>query len=121
MGRPIRAELSKADREFRRYIRAQQEEYRKLGYPAMAPFAKGIARGDVGMPPPTQEDPLLDAVGGFFFSLKEIERRVLSDKYTSGDAEAVRVRRVGQSVRQNRVMVERLLLRLDGWLCGKGF
>jgi hypothetical protein len=121
MGRPIRCELAKADRELRRYVREQQQEYARLGYPTMSTFARDIARGDIGTPPPTQEDPCMEAVGAFVYSLKEIERRVLVDKYSSNGAERERCRRVSQSIRQNRVMIDRLLLRLEGWLSGRGF
>ena len=121
MGRPVRAEIALADREMGRFIRAQYAELRKLGYPRMATFARDIARGDIGMPPPTGEDPLMDAIGGFYFSLREIDRRVLSDKYIGLEPETQRARRVSQSVRQNRTSIERLLLRCSGWLQARGF
>jgi hypothetical protein len=87
----------------------------------MATFARDIARGDVGMPPPTGEDPLMDAVGGFFFTLHEIEQRVLSERYVGGGGQRERARRVGQSARHLRVTIDRLLERLTGWLQSKGF
>jgi hypothetical protein len=122
VGRPIRQELSKADRELKIYIKGQLAEFKRLGFPPMATFAKNIARGDVGMPPPTgPEEPIQEAVGAFFYSLMPIERKVLSDKYAQTGTEAQRARWASQSIRHNRVTIDRLLLRLSGWLSARGF
>lgn len=121
MGRHVRAEIAMADREMGRFIRAQYAEARRLGYPRMSTFARDIARGDVGMPPPTAEDPIMDAVGAFYWTLLEIERRVLAGKYLKTGTEKERARMVGVSVHGLRKRANEILFACSGWLRGRGF
>lgn len=111
MGRPVRAEIYLADREMGRFIRYQHAEAMRLGYPTMATFARDIARGTIGPAPLTEADPIMDTVGEFFHRLKEIERRVMSDRYGSGLTERERAKAIGISVRHLRRKTEAILLR----------
>lgn len=122
MGRPVRSEIATADREMGRFIRSQYSELRKLGFPRMATFARDIARGDIGMPPPTQVDPLLDCIGAFFFKeLRPIERRMLTDKYLVTGTQSQRATWVGLSIRRVNQKIESVLYRLSSWLSGHGY
>jgi len=121
MARPVRAEIFAADRELGRFIRYQFAEARRLGYPIMATFARDIARGTIGVAPPTEADPLMDAVGEFYHGLKEIERRVLTEKYLDAGTLYERARRASVSTRKLGMILDRILERLSGYLAGKGF
>ena len=122
MGRSVRADIQQADREMGRFIHAQFEHARRLGFPRMTTFARDIARGDVGMPPPTQDDPLMDCVGEFYFqNIREIERRMLADKYSGNGSEYERARRIGQTKGRYRVGIDRLLERCSGFIRARGF
>lgn len=121
MGRPVRAEISMADREMRRFIRQQQAEARKLGYPTMATFARDIARGTVGTPPTQKDDPIVEAVGEFFWMVREIDRRILAEKYMDVGTLYERARMAGTSIGSLKRHIDRLLERLSGFLSGKGF
>jgi hypothetical protein len=83
MGRPIRSDLIKVEREVRRYVHSQWREAQRLGYPTLAAFAKDIARGTVSLAP-TPEDPYLEEIGSFIWKLeKDILRLVLFAAYTN--------------------------------------
>jgi CII-binding regulator of phage lambda lysogenization HflD len=73
-----------------------------------------MARGTVSLAP-TPEDPVMDAVGRFYWSILEIERRCATERYMT-DPEGVRARRLGQTVNQFRKMQDRVLLKLAGFL-----
>lgn len=73
-----------------------------------------MARGTVSLAP-TPEDPVMDAVGRFYWSILEIERRAATERYMA-DPEGVRARRLGQTVHQFRKMQDRVLLKLAGFL-----
>ena len=122
MARQVRAEIHQADRELRRFINYQHAEYRRLGYPVMATFAREIARGTVSLPPPTEEDPLMEAVGEFYFQhLTEIERRVIAEKNLSAGTLYERARRTGMSYGKLKVAIDRILERCHGFLSARGF
>jgi hypothetical protein len=108
--KPDDASIASTEREVKRFIRAEYMEFMRIGYPRMSTFARDIARGDIGMPPPTEVDPIMDEVGRFYWKLNQIERRVLADKYCPDHVtEKERCKRVGQTIHRNRRMLERLL------------
>jgi len=122
MARQVRAEIHQADRELRRFILYQFNEARKLGYPTMSAFAREIARGTVSVPPPTEEDPLMEAVGEFYFQhLHELERRVIAEKNLSEGTLRQRARSVGMSYGRIQRALDRVLERCSGYLKAKGF
>lgn len=122
MGRSVRADIQQADFEMGRFLRAQFEYARRLGFPRMTTFARDIAKGDVGMPPPTEDDPLMDCVGEFYFQhIHEIERRALADKYSGTSSDRERARRIGQTVGRYKLGIDRLLERCSGFLRARGF
>ena len=122
MARQVRAEIHQADRELRRFILYQFGEAKKLGYPTMSAFAREIARGTVSCPPPTEEDPLMEAVGEFYFQrLIEHERRILSERYLRNGSEKQRAQRLSMSVRAMSMKTDRMLERLREYLHLKGF
>lgn len=108
-----------ADYAMGRFMRYQREEYERLGYPKQAAFAKEVSRGSISIPP-IPNDPIADAAGSFFWSLNDVKRRILADRY-DGEPEAVRARRASMSVRRLRVEIDRLLTQCAGFLNGKGF
>lgn len=113
MGRPIRAELSRADMEARRFVQSQMAEARKLGYPRMSTFAKDIARGTVSLAP-TPEDAILDKVGWFYWQrCNEVERRVMATAYGEHYTTYVKAHRLSMSPRRYHRVIERILLRLN--------
>lgn len=99
-----------ADIEMRRFFAYQASEARKLGYPRMSAFAKDIAKGTLA-PAPVEEDPVMDAVGAFYGSLKEIERRILTEFYEGAGSKTERARALGISRRKFYEKVDRLLVR----------
>ena len=121
MARQVRAEIHQADRELRRFINYQLNECRRLGYPIMATFAREIARGTVGLPPPTEEDPIMEAVGSFYYSLREIDRRLLSERYLAMGTDKERAKRMSQSLGRYYRGLDRLLCECAGFLKGRGF
>ena len=122
MARQVRAEIHQADRELRRFILYQFGEAKKLGYPTMSAFAREIARGTVSCPPPTEEDPLMEAVGEFYFQhLHEVERRVIAEKNLAAGTLYERARRVGMSYGSLKRAIDRILERCHGYLAAKGF
>ena len=121
MSRKVRAEIYLADYELGRFIRYQQAEARRLGYPIMSTFARDIARGTIGAAPPTEADPVMDAVGDFYHGLKEIERRVLAEKYLDCGTLYQRARRASMSRGKLQAVIDRLLERCFGYLGGRGF
>ena len=110
-----------ADREMRRFIHQQQAEARKLGYPTMSTFARDIARGTVGMPPTQQDEPVIEAVGEFYWKLREIDRRVLAEKYLDAGTLYERARRVSMSRGSLNRHMDRILERCSGYLLARGF
>ena len=122
MARQVRAEIHQADRELRRFINYQLNECRRLGYPIMATFAREIARGTVGLPPPTEEDPIMEAVGEFFYQhIREIDRRILSERYLGMGTEKERAKRASMSVGKIRVTIDNLLYGCQMFLRARGF
>ena len=122
MARQVRAEIHQADRELRRFVLYQFNEAKKLGYPTMSAFAREIARGTVSVPPPTEEDPLMEAVGEFYFQhLHEVERRVIAEKNLSIGTLYERARRIGMSHGKLKVAIDRILERCHGFLSARGF
>ena len=122
MARQVRAEIHQADRELRRFINYQLNECRRLGYPVMATFAREIARGTVGLPPPTEEDPIMEAVGEFFYQhIREIDRRILSERYLYMGTEKERAKRASMSLGKYQKTTDRLLCECTGFLKGRGF
>lgn len=84
----------------------------------MAAFAKDMARGTLSLPP-IQQDPLMDCVGGFFFHLKQIERRILAEYYL-GKSLYKCAKHVGSSPRRFARILEKLLWRCYYWIEGRG-
>ena len=122
MARQVRAEIHQADRELRRFILYQFGEAKKLGYPTMSAFAREIARGTVSCPPPTEEDPLMEAVGEFYFQrLIETERRIISERYMQNGTEKQKAQRLSMSLRSMQMKTDRILERLREVLYAKGF
>jgi len=122
MARQVRAEIHQADRELRRFILYQFGEAKKLGYPTMSAFAREIARGTVSCPPPTEDDPIMEAVGEFYFQhLHELERRVIAEKNLNSSGLRERARAVGLPHWKLIRITERLLERCCGFLKAKGF
>lgn len=110
----MRDEIRLADGELRRFILYQHQDAARHSYPTQAAFAKDIARGTISTPP-TPDDPVMDAVGRFYWSILEIERRAAAERYMR-DPEHIRARRLGQTVHQFRRMQDRVLLKLAGFL-----
>ena len=117
MTRGVRSEILRADMELCRFAKAQMAEAERLGYPKLAAFAKLVSVGNVRAPTPP-EDPVLVAVGQFFWSRGDIQRRVMMDRYSPG-TEYEKAKRVSMSVRRLRVEVDRLLTTLSGYLDAK--
>ena len=115
----MEAELLFADRELRRFIKAQYENYYPLGYPSAAAFARDIARGTVSLPP-TPQDPLMDQVGVFYHGLKQIERRVISEYYGNRGSFRRCARVIGVSVGRFFRFLNKLLWRCYSFLDGRG-
>jgi hypothetical protein len=116
VSRKVRAEIYLADYELGRFIRYQQAEARRLGYPIMSTFARDIARGTIGVGPPTEADPVMEAVAEFYHSLKEIERRILAEKYLDCGTLYERARRASVSVSRLQKSIDGLLNRCMGCL-----
>jgi hypothetical protein len=108
-----------ADYELARFVRAQLTEAEKLGYPKTAAFAKMVSLGTVRAPTPP-EDPKQVAVGMFFWSKGDIQRRIMTDRYCYG-TEAEKAARVSMSPRRLRIEVDRLLTALSGFLEARAF
>lgn len=122
MARQVRAEIHQADRELRRFVLYQFAEAKKLGYPTMSAFAREIARGTVSVPPPTEEDPLMEAVGEFYFQhLHELERRVIAEKNLAVGTLSQRAKMAGISYGKLQWMINGILKECSGYLKGKGF
>lgn len=120
MARPVSVEVRFADYEMGRFVRAQWLEAQKLGYPRQSIYARDIARGTVGLPPVTEEDPLMAAVGEFYHQrLTDIDRQVLAAKYI-GACPMMR-RGLHISGRRCREKVTNALRRCADWLAAKGF
>jgi hypothetical protein len=118
MARSVRGEIVRADIELARFIRAQHVEAERLGYPRQAAFAKLVSSGTVRAPTPP-DDPATVAVGDFFWSRTDVQRRVLVDRYSPG-TEHEKAHRASMSIRRMRVEIDRLLTALSGWLQAKG-
>lgn len=114
MSRGVRAEIMNADMELSRFVRAQVTEYERLGYPKQAAFAKLVSRGTHQALTP--DDPVLDAVGRWFWGNGDVRRRVIVDRYASPDTDHQKATRVSMSVRRMYVEYDRLLSELSGFL-----
>jgi hypothetical protein len=113
----VRGEILRADIELRRFVRHQVAECEKLGFPKQAPFTRLVSSGTVRVTPP--EDPVLEAVGQFFWAQDEVRRRVMMDRYQPC-TEQEKARRVSMSPRRLRIEYDRLLTALSGFLLAKG-
>lgn len=111
-------EIFIADKELRRFIKNQTTF--NLGYPRMATFARDIARGTVSLPP-TPDDPLLDCVGAFYFQLKQIERRVISEHYSARESMRRCAKRIGMTVSRFSRILKKLQRKCYDWLKSNGF
>ncbi len=121
MAGKVRPGLAMADTELRRYLKTQFKHAAALGYPRMSTFARDIARGDIGLPPYEPEDPMMDAIGVFFFQrLRQIERYILSERYIGEGTLKTRARRLSISVGAFERKSDRLLERCRGFLEGCG-
>jgi hypothetical protein len=118
VARSVRAEIVKADMELGRFVRQQVAEFDRLGYPKQAAFTKLVSAGTVRVTPP--EDPVLEAVGQFFWQRNDLQRRVMMDRYLPG-TEYEKAKRVSMSPRRLRMEVDRLLTALSGFLEARGF
>lgn len=117
VGRSVHPELVQTDYELGRFIRAQEAEARRLGYPREASFARNIARGTLSVAP-MLEDPVMEAVGEFYFQhLGEVGRFILAQKYT-GVSEVERARAAGVSRQRLSRVIHSLLHQLKGYLAG---
>lgn len=121
MSRPVRSDVILADMELRRFIRYQHHEAQRLGYPIMSTFARDIARGTIGCAPPTEADPVMDAVGDFFHQLREVDRRIVAEKYLDSGTLYERARRASMSRGALERLLDRILERCAGFLQGRGF
>jgi hypothetical protein len=121
VSRPVRADVYLADCELRRFIRYQHQEAARLGYPIMSTFARDIARGTIGCAPPTEADPMMDAVGEFYHQLREIDRRIVVEKYMNTGTLYERARRASMSRGKLQAVLDRLLERCAGFLQARGF
>lgn len=121
MARHVRDEIRQADWELSRFCRYQVAEFAKLGYPRDAAFARSIAAGTVGTRP-IDDDQVLEAVGSWYWSqLRDIDRRLLSDRALDVGTERERARTIDVSIGTLRSRTNGLLMSLSGWLAGKGF
>jgi hypothetical protein len=116
MARKVDEELRPAEIELKRFIGYQWAEARKLGYPTMATFAKNIARGDIGCPPPTEADPDMDSIGMFFWGLKDIQRRIVVEHYLETGSQYEQARRLGISPESFRKKMNQILNECKAWM-----
>ena len=115
-------ELREPDIYLRHFMLLRYQEFARLGYPRRSAFAVDIARGTVSLPPTLEDDPINLTVGEFYLSLREVDRRILSDYYLPGSGTLKqKAKRIGKSIRSWCRQVARLLWRLDNWLTGHGF
>lgn len=116
MGRPVRPELLGAHKATQRYFNYAAAEFRRIGYPQGAAFSKHIAKGTLA-PAPTPDDPEMDQVGRYMaLTLGDIEKRVVASHYGDGGTKYVKAHRIGKTVRQFDVTVERYLVGLTGFM-----
>ena len=89
-----------AEASLRGFLWSEKFETARIDYPRRSAFAVDIAHGTVALPRPTDDDPVNDAVGSFYYALTPTERMILDDRYLPRQ-ESVRVRaeRAGLSVR----------------------
>ena len=116
MARKIDEELRPAEQELKRFIGYQWAEAKKLGYPRMSAFAKDIARGDIGVPPPTEADPEMDSMGMFFWGLKEIQRRIIVERYVETGTQYEQAKRCGLSIDNFNKKVREILVECKAWM-----
>lgn len=120
-GMVIPVRLLTADVALRQFIMERFREAQKVGYPRMSAFAVDIARGTLGLPPPTEDDPVHDAVAVFYSGLREIDRRILAEFYLPGwGSLKQKAKRVGKSVKSFKKSVEWLIYTCQEWLKSKG-
>jgi hypothetical protein len=115
MVRTVSDELRAADIEARRYVRSQVAEAERLGCPKMTTFAKDIARGTVSLAP-TPEDAVLDLVGRYLWTVKEIQRRVIFSHYGEPDPTKVKAHRLGMTPHRFAYLKTQVLRGLAGAL-----
>lgn len=114
----MQAELLHADTEMRRFMK---DQYRNnLGFPTICVLARNVSRGTVPLPTPIDDDPLMDCIGGFYRSLRPIERRTLLERYVSEGSARARARRLSKSVSAFYKSVNKLLWRCHYWLLERG-
>jgi hypothetical protein len=116
MARKVDEELRPAEIEIKRFIGYQYSEAKKLGYPTQSTFAKNIGKGDIGVPPPTVVDPDMDCIGMFFWGLKDIDRRILAERYLETGTQYEQARRCGLSIDNFNRKVNRILVECKSWL-----
>jgi hypothetical protein len=116
MARQVDEELRPAELELKRFISYQWSEYRKLGFPSMSTFARNIARGDIGVPPPTQADPDMDCIGSFFWGLKDIQRRIIAMRYIDSGTQYEQARSVSLCVDNFNKKVREILVECKSWM-----
>lgn len=120
MAGAVRSDVATADRELRRYLRTQFKNAQALGYPRMSTFARDIARGDIGLPPFEPDDPMMEAIGVFYFQwLRQIERTILSARYLGDGKLKARARMCSMSVGAFERKCDRLIERCRGFLQGR--
>ena len=110
--------LLRADAEMKRFIREQYHNH--LGYPKICSFARNLSRGSISLPPPTEDDPVLDCIGAFYISLMPIEKRALFERYSGDGAVRQRARRVSKSVAGFYRFTNKILWRCHYWLLERG-
>lgn len=114
MARRIRDELRYADGELRRFVNSQVAEFRRIGYPRMAAFAKDIARGTISLAP-TPEDEGMEWVGRFLWTCcNQVEREVAFRYATTGWSYGF----LNMNIHQFNYKKGNILKRLDSYLRG---
>ncbi len=116
MARKVDPELIAADIALSEFVQYQYNEARRLGYPRMSTFAKDIARGDIGLPAPTEVNPWMELIGKFFWGLKEVERRIASFHYLKTGTIKERARACSISVSNYDKKLNRLRYGCSVWI-----
>jgi hypothetical protein len=116
MARKVDEELRPAEIELRRFVNYQWNEAKKLGYPRMSTFARDIARGDIGVAPPTEVDPTMDSIGAFFWGLKDIQRRIIVIRYLEAGTQYEQARLCSMSIDNFNKKVREILVECKSWM-----
>lgn len=102
-----------AKTELRRFLRAQYDEVMSGGYPRRAAFAADIARGDIGLPPPAEDDPVMSLVARWYYELRQVDREALASHFVpGGGTERQQARRLNLSKYRLRERVDALIRKL---------